>query len=76
VIPLSLSHYVSEDNEYRGYHIPKGTTVHPNVHGVLHDEKVYPDPFTFKADRFLDSKENERLGINPLPDIVFGFGRR
>ncbi|KAH6917291.1 cytochrome P450 [Coprinopsis sp. MPI-PUGE-AT-0042] len=76
VIPLSLSHYVSEDNEYRGYHIPKGTTVYPNVHGVLHSEKVYPDPFSFKADRFLDREANERLGINPLPDIVFGFGRR
>jgi cytochrome P450 len=38
VAPLSLARTVTEDDEYRGFHIPKGTTVLPNawyvqVHG-------------------------------------------
>ncbi|EAU93067.2 cytochrome P450 [Coprinopsis cinerea okayama7 len=76
VTPLSLSHYASETDEYRGYHIPKGTVILPNVWAVLHDPDLYPDPFTFKADRFVDREANARLGINALPDNVFGFGRR
>jgi cytochrome P450 len=48
---------------------------------MLHDEKVYPDPFTFKIDRFLGSNgrvdESADKCINPIPDAaVFGVGRR
>jgi len=46
-----------------------------NVWAALHDER-YPDPFEFKPDRFLDKEKNAREGINPPPDIVFGFSRR
>lgn len=31
VLPLGLAHLVSEDDEYGGYLIPKGTSVLPNV---------------------------------------------
>ena len=31
VTPLGLGRKVTEDNEYRGYKIPKNTTVLPNV---------------------------------------------
>jgi cytochrome P450 len=31
VTPLGIARTVTEDNEYKGYHIPKGTTVLPNV---------------------------------------------
>lgn len=31
VLPLGLVHLVSEDDEYRGYFIPKGTSILPNV---------------------------------------------
>lgn len=31
VLPLGLVHLVSEDDEYRGYLIPKGTSILPNV---------------------------------------------
>ncbi|KAG2002583.1 cytochrome P450 [Coprinopsis cinerea AmutBmut pab1-1] len=74
--PLGVSHCASQTNEYRGYCIPKGTIVVPNIWAVFHNPELYPDPFTFKPDRFVDREGNDERGINPIPDIIFGFGRR
>ncbi|KAF9229392.1 cytochrome P450 [Gyrodon lividus] len=76
VLPLGLAHLVSEDDEYRGYSIPKGTSVLPNVWAMLHDEKCYPDPLKFDPERFVDQAGNKKLGINKFPQAAFGFGRR
>lgn len=42
----------------------------------MHDEKTYPNPSAFRPERFEDRKRNLELGINPLPEVVFGYGRR
>ena len=43
---------------------------------ILHDEEVYPDPLSFKPERFLD--KNGELDSNVQTPFVaaFGFGRR
>ncbi|KAJ7783872.1 cytochrome P450 [Mycena maculata] len=74
VTPLGLAHYVTEDDEYRGFRIPKGTTVLPNVWAILHDPEMYPDPSSFSPQRF--APENQGDGINQIPEAPFGFGRR
>ncbi|KAF7339403.1 hypothetical protein MSAN_02154200 [Mycena sanguinolenta] len=74
VTPIGIAHYTTEDDEYKGYRIPKGTTVLPNVWAMLHDPETYPDPLTFNPDRF--SPENRANGLNQIPDPAFGFGRR
>jgi len=76
VLPLGLVHLVSEDDEYRGYSIPKGTSMLPNVWAMLHDEARYPNPMQFNPDRFVDQERNMELGINSFPQVAFGFGRR
>ncbi|KAF5375244.1 hypothetical protein D9758_000185 [Tetrapyrgos nigripes] len=76
VTPLGLNHYVTKDDEYRGYRIPKGTTVTPNIWAILHDPDVYPDPLAFNPDRFENAEKNIAQGINEIPDAAFGFGRR
>lgn len=76
VTPMGLAHCTSEEDEYEGYRIPKGTTVLPNVWAILHDADIYPDPMTFNPWRFVDKKRNDTLGINPIPEAAFGFGRR
>ncbi|TRM66193.1 cytochrome P450 [Schizophyllum amplum] len=75
VTPLGLARTVGEDDEYRGYLIPKGTTIMPNVWGILHDENRYPDPMAFKPERF-EGKTKGDMGQNEIPEAAFGFGRR
>lgn len=76
VTPMGIAHYATDDDEYQGYRIPRGTTVLPNVWAILHDPTVYPDPMAFNPSRFQDRKHNASIGINPLPEPAFGFGRR
>ncbi|KAJ7608414.1 cytochrome P450 [Roridomyces roridus] len=72
VIPLGVPHRVMEDDVYEGYFIPAGTIMIANQWGISHDEQVFPDPFAFRPERFLD-KEN----TPPEPNtIAFGWGRR
>ena len=42
----------------------------------MHDEETYPDHAVFRPERFEDRKRNLELGINPLPEVAFGYGRR
>jgi len=41
---------------------------------ILHDPKTYPDPFSFKPERFLP-QDGKELPLNPAL-VAFGFGRR
>ncbi|KAF8889423.1 cytochrome P450 [Gymnopilus junonius] len=64
-------HATKEDNMYEGYFIPKGALIIANIWYMLHDPNVYPDPFSFKPERFLGPQPQR----DPR-DICFGFGRR
>ncbi|KAM5543810.1 hypothetical protein V8D89_002427 [Ganoderma adspersum] len=71
-IPL-VTHGNSKEDEYLGYRIPKKTWIMANVWAMLHDEKDYPDPETFKPERFLPG---ERGPERDPRELVYGFGRR
>ncbi|KAH9912820.1 cytochrome P450 [Fomitopsis serialis] len=66
-----VPHASSEDDEYRGYYIPKGTTIMPNLWFMLRDPEDYPNPETFLPERFwaLTAEESERTDPR---NIVFG----
>ncbi|KAF5341606.1 hypothetical protein D9758_014087 [Tetrapyrgos nigripes] len=76
VVPLCVPHRSIEDDEYNGYHIPRGANLVGNSWAMLHDESVYgPNPHLFNPERFL--QEDGSLDPNvPFPDPAFGFGRR
>ncbi|KAK1220151.1 hypothetical protein PQX77_017099, partial [Marasmius sp. AFHP31] len=72
--PTGIVHFIHVEDEYRGYRIPKNSTVVPNLWAVLHDEKMYPDPYTFNPDRWIkDGKINTEIRDTT---VGFGFGRR
>ncbi|KAF7336336.1 Cytochrome P450 [Mycena venus] len=75
ITPIGFPHYISVDDEYRGYRIPAGSLVIGNAWAVLHDEEAYADPHSFDPERFLlDGTLNSTVRD---PDIAaFGFGRR
>ncbi|KZT22944.1 cytochrome P450 [Neolentinus lepideus HHB14362 ss-1] len=77
VAPISAPHQSLQDDVYKGYFIPAGTTVIPNIWAIHHNEKRYPDPFKFKPERYMP-KNGEKLTTESLNEghCGFGFGRR
>ncbi|KAJ2919996.1 hypothetical protein MD484_g420, partial [Candolleomyces efflorescens] len=78
VTPIAIPHSLSADDEYKGYYLPKGSVVIANSWAMLHDENIYPDPFEFKPERFIDL-ETGKLDYSHARDPMhacFGFGRR
>ncbi|KAE9397655.1 cytochrome P450 [Gymnopus androsaceus JB14] len=84
VAPLckSVPHRVDTDDTYKGYFIPKHSTVIANVWGILRDEKTYGlNAHLFEPKRWL-LKGPGQGGWKLNPDmreptgISFGFGRR
>ncbi|KZV81301.1 cytochrome P450, partial [Exidia glandulosa HHB12029] len=80
VAPLGLPHCTSEEDVYKGYCIPKGAIMFANIWSIFHNPEKYPDPETFKPERFLEKQERRTASgdiINEDPNhFVFGFGAR
>ncbi|RAL12933.1 cytochrome P450 monooxygenase fmaG [Aspergillus homomorphus CBS 101889] len=74
VVPMGVVHKSTEEDTWGGYYIPKGSQILPNIWAFLHDPKTYPDPSSFKPERFLAS-ENHTPERDPHL-LAFGFGRR
>ncbi|KAH3876686.1 cytochrome P450 2U1-like [Dreissena polymorpha] len=73
-VPLGVPHFVKEDVSFRGFLIPKGTTVIANLSSTHHDSSVFHDPFAFRPERFLD--ESGRV-LQPSEQVIpFSMGQR
>ncbi|KAL0066756.1 hypothetical protein AAF712_006147 [Marasmius tenuissimus] len=74
VAPVAVAHYIHVEDQYRGYRIPKDSTVIGNSWAILHDEEMYPDPYAFKPERWIKDGKID----SAIRDITsgFGFGRR
>uniref|UniRef100_A0A0W0F4A8 Cytochrome P450 n=1 Tax=Moniliophthora roreri TaxID=221103 RepID=A0A0W0F4A8_MONRR len=75
VTPLGIPHYLEVEDEYRGCRVPANSVVISNVWAILHDERLYPDPFEFKPERYLKDGKIDETVQAPL-FAAFGFGRR
>ncbi|KAA1476007.1 cytochrome P450 [Dentipellis sp. KUC8613] len=73
VTPMGIPHKASEDDVYEGHFIPKGAIVFGNIWAIMHDPAKYPDPTSFRPERFL--QEDGTLNDDDIP-MIFGFGRR
>jgi cytochrome P450 len=65
----SIGREAMEDMVIGGFSIPKGTQIWLNPWGIHHDPRWYPEPHTFKPERWLDES------IKSLPKYAyFPFG--
>jgi cytochrome P450 len=88
-----LPHSTTQDDEYNGYLIPKGSIVMGSVwsvfptctpcfiadrtpRSILHDPEDYPDPDTFKPERYLTPEGKLDPNVRDPRVACFGFGRR
>eukprot|EP00058_Branchiostoma_floridae_P016375 XP_002601863.1 hypothetical protein BRAFLDRAFT_121141 [Branchiostoma floridae] len=74
IAPLSLPHATTVDTTLRGYQIPKGTWVVPNLWALHRDPDTWGDPDVFRPERFLD--ENGKPVPKPAALMPFSAGRR
>ncbi|KAG9247444.1 cytochrome P450 [Calycina marina] len=74
IAPMCVPHASSAEDSYRGYKIPQGALLLPNIWWFTHNPAVYPDPMAFRPERFIDTATHKS---EPDPrNFVFGFGRR
>uniref|UniRef100_A0A914VL68 Cytochrome P450 n=1 Tax=Plectus sambesii TaxID=2011161 RepID=A0A914VL68_9BILA len=72
---LGLPHSTMEDTTLRGYFIPKGTTIFSNYFAHHYNPQYFPDPDSFKPDRFLTA--DGKLDTDKAQLVVpFGVGKR
>ncbi|EMD35350.1 hypothetical protein CERSUDRAFT_157058 [Gelatoporia subvermispora B] len=78
VVPLGVAHSTTEDDVYDGHFIPKGAIVMANqwsAWAILHNPEDYPEPETFRPERFLKNGNLNPDVRDPIT-VATGFGRR
>jgi cytochrome P450 len=70
VLPNAQPRYVVQEIDVNGWTCPTGVCLVPQSYLLHHDAELYPDPYTFRPERF--------VGVKPgtYTWIPFGGGRR
>ncbi|KAF2819240.1 cytochrome P450 [Ophiobolus disseminans] len=66
IVPLGIPHATTQDDYYKGYLIPKGSTIIPLFLTMRGDTQLYDSPSEFRPERWIG-----KTGPN-----TFGYGRR
>jgi cytochrome P450 len=70
VLPNPAPRLVMEEIEVGGRRYPRGICLVPNAYLIHHDPAIYPEPYAFRPERFLDQPPGTYTWI------PFGGGRR
>ncbi|CAH1788523.1 unnamed protein product [Owenia fusiformis] len=76
ILPFAVPHKAMSDTTLRGYSIPAGTQIWVNLFGLHHDERFFPDPWTFNPDRFIDKDGQVISPFERKMLMPFSAGRR
>jgi cytochrome P450 len=70
VLGNAAPRFVRQPVEVGGWHYPEGVCLVANAYLIHHDPAIYPDPYAFRPERFLDEPPGTYTWI------PFGGGRR
>ncbi len=70
VLPFAQPRFVAQETEVGGWRYDPGVCLVASAYLVHHDPEVYPEPYAFRPERFLESKPGT------YTFIPFGGGRR
>ncbi|KIJ29089.1 hypothetical protein M422DRAFT_269611 [Sphaerobolus stellatus SS14] len=73
-LATGIPHATTEEDEYRGWRIPKGSVIVTNAWAILHDAGRYAEPYEFRPERFLNREGN--IIDDSVIGSAFGNGRR
>jgi len=78
---IGFPHRVIKDDVYEGYSIPKSAVIIPNQWAILREEQLYPDPESFRPERWLKpGYPTYQEPLTTYPNFkrfaAFGHGRR
>ncbi|HEY4812708.1 MAG TPA: cytochrome P450 [Solirubrobacteraceae bacterium] len=78
VLPNAEPRLTKKPVEIGGVRYPAGVALVANAYLVHHDPDIYPDPYAFRPERFLEREGGHAGGraSNPYTWIPFGGGRR
>ncbi|KAK6373726.1 hypothetical protein LTS17_008219 [Exophiala oligosperma] len=77
-----VPHQLIQDDTYQGFSFSEGTVFHANQWAIHRDPALYPDPESFRPERWLSPEfpQTYREPLTKYPNLqnysCFGFGRR
>ncbi|XP_060082620.1 cytochrome P450 2C28-like [Ylistrum balloti] len=73
IVPLSVAHGSARDTMFRGFFIPGGSILVPNLDSVVNDPKLFQHPDTFCPSRYIGD-DGKVTGCDKV--TAFSVGRR
>lgn len=75
VVPVGGWAFHCKAND-RTYHFPAGTLVSCQIHTLHHNPDVFPDPYAFKPERWLETEDYSPSSEMQRDHIPFSLGAR
>nr|B5UAQ8.1 RecName: Full=Cheilanthifoline synthase; Short=CHS; AltName: Full=Cytochrome P450 719A5 [Eschscholzia californica]ANY58153.1 CYP719A5 [synthetic construct]BAG75113.1 cheilanthifoline synthase [Eschscholzia californica] len=73
IAPMAIPHKTSRDTSLMGKKVNKGTSIMVNLYAIHHNPKVFPEPYKFIPERFLQGQESKYGDIKEMEQSLLPF---